>query len=143
MPSIFHPISLRSGTKYRRLNRHAFSIDEKNWICQQFSTGCAVNSIQNGPSKLYTVFNRRLESFSQRHGLSLVALNEWIDLFHNGNRLEPSQCVSYMKDLPLDAIGLARVETYIKTHPNGWDDKDFVIMFQTQMAQSQTRLQRL
>ena len=81
------------------------------------------------PSKLYTVFNRRLATFSRRYSLCLVALNEWIDLFHSGVQLEASICVSMLKNLPLDAIGLARVGNFINSHPNGWNDLDFHHLF--------------
>jgi hypothetical protein len=139
-PPIFDPIHLRNGVKYRCLTQYSFSVVEKEWICRQFSTGCEVIPNDNKVSNLHIVFNRRLEAFSKRYGLCLVTLNEWINYFHRGDELIAGPCVSMFKSISLDAIGLARVQSFITNHPNGWDVNDFVDMFKTQMAQSAARL---
>jgi len=102
-------------------------------------------SSQEVPAKLYTVFNRRLEVFSQRHCLCLIALNEWIDLFHSRTQLKAGICESMLKNIPLDAIGLARIETFMNTYSGSLDEYqiDFPKIFDTQVSQSAIRSRRL
>ena len=34
IPSVFLPLALRLGCKYKSLSHHKFTSQEKNWICQ-------------------------------------------------------------------------------------------------------------
>ena len=40
VPTIFQPICLRNGYKYRALLRYCFDADEKMWVCNHIISSC-------------------------------------------------------------------------------------------------------
>ena len=86
IPTVFLPLKLRNGNKYRCLKNHVFSVVEKKWICNEFSSSrivpCYSNYDDLQPKHSFYVSHRRLESFSKRHHISLDGLKEWIHNFY-------------------------------------------------------------
>lgn len=116
IPTVFLPLKLRNGNKYRCLKNHVFSVVEKKWICNEFSSSrivpCYSNYDDLQPKHSFYVSHRRLESFSKRHHISLDGLKEWIHNFYGDGTFinHNGLCFSRYQRSALDAIGAMIVQ---------------------------------
>lgn len=72
-PDIFHPFTLRSGTKYRALGDHVFTIEEKIYVCQLF-----INNYR------HFAVEENTRNFCTRHNIRIEDVDVWINAYQNG-----------------------------------------------------------
>ena len=97
-PTIFQPLQLRSGARYRSLERYAFSGEEMIWACIFLS------------GRFHDQQNRiQLSQFAERYSLDDKLLREWLNQHERGELLYgPTEGVApppmYVDDVAVAAI---------------------------------------
>ena len=109
-PAIFLAIPLRSGRKYRALNRHWFTALEKQWACSHILSSC--EDIDVG-------IMSDIDSFCTRYYLSLSVVTAWMNQFADGVPFSEPICA-------VDAVGVQTIlrEVAIGAHA-GEAETDF------------------
>lgn len=102
MPSIFQPIELRSGSRYRSLQNHFFSIAEKLWVCKQVIGPFVCFSADLAPV---------IADLSDRYSIDYDAVESWINMYTSGYELSAGGAASVR---PVDVIGMANIEEFLK-----------------------------
>ena len=107
-PSIFLPITLRSGTTYRHLGFHLFQSFEKHWMCSMIAT-------TNTSSRLR---DRNLSNFCSRYSLPSIVIREWV-LEYLSNP-EHSMIASYciLNESQCDETGLSNIIAFTSSFIN-------------------------
>jgi len=95
-PSIFKPINLRSGNRFRSLPKHYFTKYEKEWLC----------SMSNGSTE-------KCSNVCVQYGLSMTIIKEWIEIFESKEAFVDGFCVSMYSGCPVDAIGMSAIQMFI------------------------------
>ena len=119
IPDVFRPILLRSGSRYRALERHVFSSEEKAWVCGQLSSARRVHR-----SRL-----RLLATFALRHSLPPEGLFEWLEEFKTGEPLLPSTCGDAVPTVYVDNLACAAINQFMSSRGADEGDEEFKARF--------------
>lgn len=95
-PSIFQPLQLRSGNRFRSLSKHYFTALEKVWICSM---------VAQSEKKCFKV--------CKHYNLPVPVIKEWIDMFVRNEPFCEGYCVSIYIGSPVDAIGMSLIQDFI------------------------------
>ena len=114
-PSIFLPMVLRKGSKYRKLSRYIFSVEEKEWVCHTLM--CPGVDQQR---------NELIEAFSLRYALCESGLRMWFQQHEYGEIMYASQCFAqHATTLLLDEIAVAAVNNFPSTRGANENQGDY------------------
>ena len=89
-PTIFRPIHLRNGDKFRALQRYSFNAEEKLWVCNYIVSSC---------DDIETKIDGDVALFCKRYQLSPTIVRSWINQYADGISFNERVC-------PLDSIGI-------------------------------------
>ena len=121
IPDVFRPINLRSGSRYRALERHVFSSEEKAWVCGHLSSARRVHR-----SRL-----RLLATFALRYSLRPEGLFEWLEEFKTGEPLLPSTCGDAVPTVYVDNLACAAINHFPSSRGADEGDEEFDARFST------------
>ncbi len=89
-PSIFWPIHLRNGDKYRALQRYRFSAEEKLWVCDHIVSSC---------EDIESDIDGDISVFCKRYHLNPSIVIVWINQYADGVSFTQRIC-------PIDSNGI-------------------------------------
>lgn len=98
-PTIFQPISLRSGNRFRSLSKHYFTKLEKEWSCLM-SIGCS----------------KKCSDFCDRYDIPMSIIKEWIEIFEQNEAFVDGYCVSMYAGCPVDAVSMSIIQNFVTEH---------------------------
>ena len=89
-PTIFLPISLRSGDKFRALRRYCFNTEEKQWVCDHIVSSC---------DDIESKIDCDIVLFCKRYQLNPSIVTSWINQYADGISFNVRVC-------PVDSVGI-------------------------------------
>ena len=95
-PTIFQPMNLRSGIRYRSLSKHFFTKLEKEWCCSM------ILGTTNSCNK-----------FCCQYNISVDVMSEWLEIYQRNEPFEDGFCISMYDGCPMDAISVAIIQNFI------------------------------
>ena len=98
-PSIFMPMTLRTGTKYKALSHHCFSVPEKQWLCLHITHKKSLSDVS---------IRDIITEISTRHDIDSEHVMEWYRVIASGMMFSvlflPSDQHSFLSLRPLIVI---------------------------------------